>query len=529
MAIVNFGIFRFSSKEKIHHFGLISESIVSVRSGVGSANFQNHLSSAVECLLAFCEESDSGVRMSAEENLNKIVRFCEGNGSIVRVQIDLYHEIKKNGNERSLRISLALFGHYCGAIKQRKGKTFAQNLLPSIYAISKRSETQVLESLSTFLKVFTERLECYMTDGEVLKMTEVFVEDLAAECATKRRCAAQNIDYFIAGSRCPEIYANNAFNRCIEMLLKNQGQNAALGVLACFRGILPLVLQHSSVEKSIETLDLVLHFLKDGSHSVINAALEVISVIFGNLPAAVKQVLLSQDVDHRKFLLKRKTLKNSVFKINLSESMLSSRKSSTDARMDSLNPRYAGMSFLQVSSTPTKFTPGDDKSLASASDFELDSFRSMEFDNSSNFSPEKDPRSPRSTQPPDTISLKSQKSTDSIGSFINTFLTTSTSAGESVTKFFRKSFDSPVASASAHPPLADQHDDLSLESLASSQISMQSSTADTIRNELLLEVDDRTETVSETLQEAAREDEDEDVTEADEVRAETPTTASIAG
>ncbi|KAL1376706.1 hypothetical protein pipiens_004323 [Culex pipiens pipiens] len=518
-----------SSKEKIHHFGLISESIVSVRSGVGSANFQNHLSSAVECLLTFCEEADSGVRMSAEENLNKIVRFCEGNGSIVRVQIDLYHEIKKNGNERSLRISLALFGHYCGAIKQRKGKTFAQNLLPSIYAISKRSETQVLESLSTFVKVFTERLECYMTDGEVLKMTEVFVEDLAAECATKRRCAAQNIDYFIAGSRCPEIYANNAFNRCIEMLLKNQGQNAVLGVLACFRGILPLVLKHSSVEKSIETLDLVLHFLKDGSHSIINAALEVISVIFGNLPAAVKQVLLSQDVDHRKFLLKRKTLKNSVFKINLSESMLSSRKSSTDARMDSLNPRHAGMSFLQVSSTPTKFTPGDDKSLASASDFELDSFRSMEFDNSSNFSPEKDPRSPRSTQPPDTISLKSQKSTDSIGSFINTFLTTSTSAGESVTKFFRKSFDSPVASASVHPPLADQHDDLSLESLASSQISMQSSTADTIRNELLLEVDDRTETVSETLQEAAREDEDEDVTEADEVRAETPTTASIAG
>ncbi|XP_058837591.1 huntingtin [Topomyia yanbarensis] len=521
-----------SQKEKIVHFGHITESLLSIKAGPSSASFQKNLSAALGTLLMFCEETDSGVRMSAEENLNRIVRYCEGNGGgLVRVQIDLYHELKRNGNEKSLRICLGLFGHYCGTIKQRKGKSYAQNLLPCIYAISKRREAQVLESLAGFVAIFAEKLESFMTDGEVLKMTEVFVEDLTADCATKRRCAAQNIDSFVAWSRSPEFYANNAFNRCVEILLKNQDQSAVLGVMICFRGILPIVLKNSSVDKSVEILDLILHFLKDGSHSVINAALEVVSVILGNLQMGMKKILLSNDLDHRRMLLKRKTLKNSIFKINLSESLLSSRKSSTDARMDCLKPDRR-LSLLQVSSTPTKFIPGDDKSLASASDLELDSFRSMEFDQMAESSGEKEvPPKSGSGCEADNLSLKSQKSTDSLGSFINTFLTGSSNAGESVSKFFRKSFDSPVSAASFNrgdPSTGDllrraEEDDLSLESLASSQISMQSSAVETIRNELdiTLEVDD---SVSVTLAEAAA---DVDVSERVEMVVETPTTTAL--
>ncbi|XP_062536055.1 huntingtin [Armigeres subalbatus] len=514
-----------SQKEKITHFGQISEAIVSYRSNSSSNSFQNHLSAAIGTLLMFCEETDSSVRMSAEENLNRIVRFCEGNGSIVRVQVDLYHEIKKNGNEKALRVCLALFAHYCGAIKQRKGKTYAQNLLPCIYAISKRREVQVLESLAAFIKVFSENLGSYMTDGEVLKITEVFVEDLAAECTTKRRCAAQNIDSFIDRSRCPEFYANNTFNRCIEMLMKSQEQNAVLGVLTCFRGILPIVLKHSTPEKSIEIFDLVLYFVIDGNHSVVNAALEVADVILNNFQPAAKKALISVDMEHRVWLLKRKTLKNSVFKINMSESMLNSRKSSTDAGRDLLKPDKS-MSFLQVTSTPTKFTPGDDKSLASASDLELDFSKCVDIEHSlqiASSSPMKDVKA--KTCQSDNISLKSQKSTDSIGSLINTFLVTSTNAGESMSKFFRKSFDSP-ASGSTPAKDADsvkrsEDDDLSLESLASSQISIQSSNADTIKNELdvMLEVDDSTMTDTLTMQDA---DPANYGTAQDELRAETP-------
>lgn len=123
-------------------------------------------------MLLFCEDADSVTRMNAEENLHKLIRFCE-NGNIVRVQIELYHEIKKNGNERSLRICLNIFSYYCHLIRQRKARTFAQNLLPCIYAISRRKETLLIETLCEFLKVFCEYLEIWMSENEIGKLIEV--------------------------------------------------------------------------------------------------------------------------------------------------------------------------------------------------------------------------------------------------------------------------------------------------------------------------------------------------------------------
>ena len=132
------------------------------------------------------------------------------------------------------------------------------------------------------------------------------------------------------------------------------------------------------MEKAIETYDLCLHFLREGTHTIINATLEVLLVILGNVQPAVRKVLLSEQCDHRRMLLKRKTLKNSIFKINPSDSLLSSRKSSTDARSDVL---LRPGSLPLLTSTPTKFAlPVDDRSLASASDIELDSLKSMDLD-----------------------------------------------------------------------------------------------------------------------------------------------------
>uniref|UniRef100_A0A2M4A9U2 Huntingtin n=1 Tax=Anopheles triannulatus TaxID=58253 RepID=A0A2M4A9U2_9DIPT len=487
------------AKEKVTQFGQISESIIAVRQGTALATspvYYGHLTGALGLLLLFCEEHDSGVRMAAEENLSRIVRHCETNGNIVRIQRDLYHEIKKNGHERSLRIALSLFAHYCASIRPRKARTYAQNLLPCIYSISKRREPALQEGLCAFTEVFCTHLEGYLTDGEVLKMTELFLEDLASECVTKRRCAAKNTLSFVKGSRNPEFYANNAFNRCIEQLLKcgqpvHQQPNTVLGVMGCFRGILPIVLQSCRVEKAIETYDLCLHFLREGSHTTINATLEVLLVILNHVQPAVRKVLLSEQGDHRKMLLKRKTLKNSIFKINISESLLSSRKSSTDARSDQL----LRPGSLPLTSTPTKFpVPTDDRSLASASDIELDSLKSMELDSESRLAPALQLDQSVSaggspciapTPAPDTLSLKSQKSTDSIGSFLNTLLQTNSNAAESVTKFFRKTLDKPFADDA-------EEDRLSMDSMASSHIS---ANAETVRADLdvTLEIDLDTE------------------------------------
>ncbi|XP_052866006.1 huntingtin [Anopheles cruzii] len=488
-----------SAKEKVAHFGTVAESIISVRPGnpaATSTSYFGHLCSAITVLLMFCEEADSSVRMAAEENLSRIVRHSETNGNIVRVQRDLYHEIKKNGNEKSLRVVLSIFGHYCGTIRQRKARTYAQNLLPCIYSISKRREPALQEGLCAFTEVFCSHLEGYLTDGEVLKMTELFLEDLVSECPIKRRCAARNTLSFVKGSRNPEFYANNAFNRCIEQLLKcgqplHLQPNTILGVMGCFRGILPIVLSSCRVEKAIETFDLCLHFLREGNHTIINATLEVLLIILANVQPAVRRVLRSEQFDHRKMLLKRKTLKNSIFKINVSESLISSRKSSTDARSEHL----LRPNSLPLTSTPTKFPPLiDDRSLASASDIELDSLKSMDLDAECRAAPAlqldhsnihaEDGVSPAAVAA-DSLSLKSQKSTDSIGSFFNTLLTSS-NAAESVTKFFRKSLDKPLADGDG------EEDRLSVDSMASSHMS---SNTETIRAELdvTLEIDLDTE------------------------------------
>lgn len=112
---------------------------------------------------------------SAEENLNRIVRFSTPS-HIVRIQYDLFHEIKKNGNERSLRIVLNLFGHYCHLIKQRKIKPYATNLLPCILSIAKRKEQQLIETLSEFVVRFCEHLQICLNENEVLKLMEVCLQ-----------------------------------------------------------------------------------------------------------------------------------------------------------------------------------------------------------------------------------------------------------------------------------------------------------------------------------------------------------------
>lgn len=87
----------FSTKEKILKFDQIQSLLLSLQN---HSNYKSFLSNAVQILLLFCEDNDSNCRISAEENLNRIIRHCEKNSQIVLIQIDLYHELKKNGNER---------------------------------------------------------------------------------------------------------------------------------------------------------------------------------------------------------------------------------------------------------------------------------------------------------------------------------------------------------------------------------------------------------------------------------------------
>ncbi|XP_055308266.1 uncharacterized protein LOC129572348 [Sitodiplosis mosellana] len=376
-----------SQKEKLALFAQISDCIQSPALR-GNVNYLSLISNAVSILLMFCEDIDSVVRMSAEENLNRIIRFSTPS-NVVQFQYDLFQEIKCNGNDRSLGIALNLFGHYAHMIKQRKVKPYALNLLPCILSISQRKEQQLIETLSHFLEKFCTYFHISLTENEVSNLIEFFLKDaINSECAVK----------------VAEVMSKYALTLCLDNLVKVFTLNTIVGALGLFRVLLPKILSFDSLElcvvhKIIEIYEICLHWLGDSI------------------------LLKKSDVD---------VLSSTVKDLDYSESDASNVLDYVTAHNASL----------------------DDKGLLTGSDIELDSLCLNDFElcqsNESlvQFSETNSPAIKKTAQ--DTHPLKSQKSTDSIGSFSNTLQCMMHPNTESVTKFFRvgslgQQSDTPVS------------------------------------------------------------------------------------
>jgi hypothetical protein len=170
-----------------------------------------------------------------------------------------------------------------------------------------------------------------------------------------------------------------------------------------------------------------LHYLNTvTNHSIINAALDVINAILTNPPRQLKQVFTSEALEHKEILFRRKSLKNQIFRLSTE-----SRKSSycggsslrVEANSDSKrSPMSSGSQHLHpMSASQQQLLRVEDISLT-PSDIENESFKSLEFDvgGSSKAGAEKPTGDDKEAE---TMSLRSQKSTDSIGSFFNSLLT----------------------------------------------------------------------------------------------------------
>ncbi|GAB0090643.1 huntingtin [Sergentomyia squamirostris] len=413
-----------SQKDKLHYFRQIAECIESPHF---DANHFLHTSSAISLLLLFCEDSDPIVRMNAEENLCRIIRHCE-NGNISRVQVDLYHEIKKNGNEKSLRICLNIFSHYCHQIKQRKARSYAQNFLQCIAGIARRKETPLLEALSEFIKVFSKYLQCNVMDNELVVVLQIFLDDLSSKCTIKRRSAAQNIVIFIEHARKTCDLGHLALSKALEMLRRKQTPESTVGVLGFTRLIVPVLLREKNCDfsKLLEVYEICLHYLiETNNHSIINACLEVLYVMTLNPPEKWKEILQDTALVSQEVLLKKHGLTNSIaIEIDsvLHEQLMIEESPEEENLRAQLLCESLDSGSIHSMDLKTDFPDGEAKS---------------------------------SSQNADTKSLKSQKSTDSIGSFFNSLLTNPLpNTTESVTNFFRgqKSAESSVTNTPKNIP-----------------------------------------------------------------------------
>lgn len=375
----------------------------------------------MQIFLLFCEDNDYNVRQSAEENLNKVIRMVESQHQIVLIQIELYHEIKKNGNERSLRICLNLFSHYARNVKHRRRKVYAQNLVPCLLNIGKRKETLVIETLMEFMKSFSKYLLNCLSEYEVMKCIDLFMENLGMECAIVRRCSAQNIltilEHFIKEKN----VMKSLITKIQENLVKEQHPNLLLGTLGLLRLLSSkLVASKEYHSKIIELLETSLSFLKtETNHSIINANLEVINEILSSSACQREmKVLLTDFEKHKEILLARHP------------AVFGSRKSSADTLKNQDHHLQIPFTSASLHSTPNR-------SLGDFSDVEGDSFKSTDFDQDIASS------SPATFKNViGTAETMSMKSADSINSFFSSILTHSNT--DTVTKFFKKSIDSPT-------------------------------------------------------------------------------------
>ena len=329
---------------------------------------------------------------------------------------------------RSLRICLNLFSHYSHLIKHRRKKVYAQNLLPCILAIGKRKEPLVIESFADFMKSFTKNLLNCLTDGETIKLIELFIdENLSVECAVKRRCSAQNIMSMIEYSTKQDFLLNSIVIKIQEHLIKSQEINSVLGSLGLLRLCMPKLVSSKSYHQNVlELLETCLNYLKtESNHSIINANLEVLNVLLSSSKssAEMKNLLIDDDeLLHKDMLLSKRSmsaLKN-----------LDSRKSSDTETLKIQD------NFLQIPSASTSVMSTPNKSLTDFSDVEGDSFKSIDFDAEMSASPAT--MKNFLERGAETMSLKS---TDSINSFFSSIASNT----ETVSKFFRKSStDSPA-------------------------------------------------------------------------------------
>lgn len=229
-------------------------------------------------------------------------------------------------------------------------------------------------------------------------------------------------------------------------LVKDFTLNTIVGALGLLRILLPKImsanpLDQCVVHKIIEIYEICLHLLNDTNHTIINASLETLCAILTHSKPQLTNFLASNELIHMEVLSKKRTLKNQIFRRKLSSSSID--VSLPKNQMDS--PVHSAKVKTQKSSPSHKVIGGlskafenseyanakhpslssyDDKGLLTGSDVELDSMRLNDFElcqSNESLLQLSEKNSPAIKKSPhdENHPLKSQKSTDSIGSFFN--------------------------------------------------------------------------------------------------------------
>uniref|UniRef100_A0A7N9ALF0 Huntingtin n=1 Tax=Mastacembelus armatus TaxID=205130 RepID=A0A7N9ALF0_9TELE len=280
-----------------------------------SPEFQKLLGIAMEMFLLCSDDSESDVRMVADECLNKIIKALM-DSNLPRLQLELYKEIKKNGASRSLRAALWRFAELAHLIRPQKCRPYFVNLLPCLTRITKRQEETVQETLSAAVPKIMVALGHFANDGEIKVLLKSFVANLKSSSPTIRRTAASSAVSVCQHSRRTSYFYTWLLNVLLGLLVpvdEEHPSHLILGVLLTLRYLMPLLQQQvnttslkgsfgvtrkeadvqSTPEQLLQVYELTLHYTQHWDHNVVTAALELLQQVFRTPPPELLHILIT--------------------------------------------------------------------------------------------------------------------------------------------------------------------------------------------------------------------------------------------
>ncbi|XP_024914358.1 huntingtin isoform X2 [Cynoglossus semilaevis] len=303
-----------TKKDRVTHCLTICENIVA-QSLRTSPEFQKLLGIAMEMFLLCTDDSESDVRMVADECLNKIIKALM-DSNLPRLQLELYKEIKKNGASRSLRAALWRFAELAHLIRPQKCRPYLVNLLPCLTRITKRQEETVQETLAAAMPKIVLSLGHFANDGEIKLLLKSFVANLKSSSPTIRRTAASSAVTVCQHSRRSSYFYTWLLNVLLGLLVpvdEEHPSHLILGVLLTLRYLMPLLQQQVNTtslkgsfgvmrkeadvqptpEQLLAVYELTLHYTQHWDHNVVTAALELLQQMFRTPPPELLHMLIT--------------------------------------------------------------------------------------------------------------------------------------------------------------------------------------------------------------------------------------------
>ncbi|KAK1886925.1 Huntingtin [Dissostichus eleginoides] len=303
-----------TKKDRVTHCLTICENIVA-QSLRTSPEFQKLLGIAMEMFLLCSDDSESDVRMVADECLNKIIKALM-DSNLPRLQLELYKEIKKNGASRSLRAALWRFAELAHLIRPQKCRPYLVNLLPCLSRITKRQEETVQETLAAAMPKIMSALGHFANDGEIKVLLKSFVANLKSSSPTIRRTAASSAVSVCQHSRRASYFYTWLLNVLLGLLVpvdEEHPTHLILGVLLTLRYLMPLLQQQvntsslkgsfgvmrkeadvqPSPEQLLQVYELTLHYTQHWDHNVVTASLELLQQMFRTPPPELLHMLIT--------------------------------------------------------------------------------------------------------------------------------------------------------------------------------------------------------------------------------------------